>query len=248
MQAPLPKTWKEFEINGELHYINILTKETSKDHPLDHLYRKHYNELKGFKFYENKENISNNDNFLKESVENIDRGSVNESYIKNLAVDYQKKLKEYEQYKYNELKKKEKNMKKTIFLEENQQKNYMDLKEMEISNNEVEEIKLIRKKEFEERKKILKNRINLLEMKKSQLIKIKEKNMSEIEGSMQLEKIKLEEDFQEKISEIHIKLMNQFSNRMNNFMIDCQRKLDAVKFLYFLKVLSKILEKKGNIR
>ena len=41
--------------------------------------------------------------------------------------------------------------------------------------------------------------------------------MIEIEVSSQLEKIKLVEDFPQKFSEIHIKLMNQFSNGMNNF-------------------------------
>lgn len=234
--APLPNNWKKCELNGEIGYYNILTKQIIKDHPLDKLYKKHYFEIKTLNSFENKENLSiqNNKNAVNLQYKDNDVKEFNENLMKQLALEYQIKIKEYEDFKINEFKLKENENKQKAFLDDNLVNNSkFKEKEMEYFNEEVEKVKAIRKKEYDERKRILQLKIDSLVSKKQEIIHLKEKHHKEMERILQLEKIKLDEKFQINVNEMHMKLMNNFSKQMNSCINELEIKLKEVKKFLF---------------
>lgn len=144
LMAPLPKNWKKIKENdGSVKYYNSLTKETTNEHPMDHIYKQHYKELKNIHIQKNiiqTENVNNKSIFRKEmkiskqsigNIENNDKENVNSNkqiICGNKEINEEilkvKKIREleYEERKRNLiLKKKNLDLKKATILKNNEQ-------------------------------------------------------------------------------------------------------------------------------
>lgn len=108
LKAPLPRNWKKCENNGQKGFINALTKEFIIEHPLDHLYRKHYMEIKSMNLNKmdfDKENKRENSKTAKivENSEKCPEISSKNFKEKNLNIDkkkqFEEKMKELEDHR-----------------------------------------------------------------------------------------------------------------------------------------------------
>jgi len=188
LKAPIPYNWKKCQIDGQNAFINILTKEVLKEHPLDYLYRKHYLELK----------------------------SLN---LKRIVIDKEN-------------------------IDQNVQNHKINNEKFENVNEEFENVKTIRRKEFEERKKILELQRKKLEMRKELLMKKEGELLKEKEKALTFEKIELEKQFQQKVQDVHLRLMRDFNIKMEGFLIEFQGKFERKKYEVFV---DKINEKRSSL-
>ena len=105
LKAPIPYNWKKCQIDGQNAFINILTKEVLKEHPLDYLYRKHYLELKSLNLKRiviDKENIDQNVQNHKinnEKFENVNEEFENVKTIRRKEFEERKKILELQRKK-----------------------------------------------------------------------------------------------------------------------------------------------------
>ena len=110
LKASLPHNWKKCEKNGQKGFMNVLTKEFIIEHPLDHLYRKHYLEIKSMNLNKmdlDKENknensktakiIENNEKYPEIVPKNVKEKNLNT----NRKKQFEEKMKELENQRKN---------------------------------------------------------------------------------------------------------------------------------------------------
>ena len=213
IKAPLPHNWKKCENNGQKGFMNVMTKEFIIEHPLDHLYRKHYLEIKSM-------NLNKMDFDKENKNENAKNGKINENTEKCPEIA-PKNVKE-KNLNTNRKKQFEEKMKEL----ENQRKNLENKKKS-----------LLRKEEERNREKG-----NILSLEKKEMDKKFQQNLQEIHMRLMNEfnfKMKcFVVDFQTKFEQRKNDLIIQKINEQKAKILPLyekalEKKIEEVEQIYF---------------